>query len=262
MPFTQPQSCRLSVERRVVGEGMAYIKRYAWYAVVALICGGWLCMSSPVSAEWFGDLYGGVAFPENVTAQFDQSLPAPAKATRTYAVGNSPTFGVRAGYWFGKPYREEIVWPFSSHFGIAGDLSWFQRKAEGAKLDVIPISVLLMLRVPLFRSDEFPAGKLQPYAGIGPSLFVAQASLDSPTPDMNSIDHGRTDFGFDVRAGLAWQVHERVAFFTEYRFTDVEFHFRGTTCLKPEGCVSRTMTTTDETKVSLITHHVLFGIRF
>src|SRR5574340_439134 len=119
MPFTQPQSCRLSVERRVVGEGMAYIKRYAWYAVVALICGGWLCMSSPVSAEWFGDLYGGVAFPENVTAQFDQSLPAPAKATRTYAVGNSPTFGVRAGYWFGKPYREEIVWPFSSHFGLA-----------------------------------------------------------------------------------------------------------------------------------------------
>lgn len=63
MPFAQPQGCRLSVERRVVGEGMAYIKRYACYVVVALICGGWLCMPSPVSGEWFGDLYGGVAFP-------------------------------------------------------------------------------------------------------------------------------------------------------------------------------------------------------
>lgn len=232
---------------------MTGAKRCVACVALASMCGGLLCIPSFASGEWFGDLYGGVALPESVTAQFDQRLPTLAKAARTYDVGSSATFGIRAGKWLG---------PIGSFLGVAGDISYFQRKAEGAKLDVVPISVLLMFRVPLHRSDEFPTGKIQPYVGIGPSFVVAQASLDSPTPDINSVHHGRTDFGFDVRAGMAWQVHKSFAFFTEYRFTDVELHFRGSTCTRPEGCVSRTRTTTDETKIALTTHHILFGVRF
>ncbi|MGC3973436.1 MAG: outer membrane beta-barrel protein [Nitrospira sp.] len=241
---------------------MIEAKRSAAYVIIALMCGGSLCMPSPASGEWFGDLYGGVAFPQNITAQFDQSFPQPAKAARTYHMDSSPAFGIRVGKWLGKPHGD-IQWPLGSFVGVAGDVSYFQRKAEGAKFDVVPISVLLMLRIPLYRSDDFPAGRIQPYLGIGPSMFAAQSSVDSPAPNINPVHHGRTDFGFDVRAGLAWQVHKYVAFFTEYRFTDVELHFRGDTCTRPEGCgtaISRT--TTDETKVSLMTHHILFGLRF
>jgi len=240
---------------------MDHLAQCAKRLILAGSCIAFIGLPAGARAEWFGDLYGGVALPESVTAQFDQTLPSQARAARTYDVGSSPTFGIRAGYWLGKPYRD-VQWPVSSFVGIAGDVSYFQRKADGAKFDVVPISVLLMLRLPLYRSDEFPTGKLQPYLGIGPSLFVAQASLDAPSPDINSVHHGRTDFGFDVRAGLAWQVHKSFAFFTEYRFTDVELHFRGSTCLKPEGCVARTRETTDETKVLLTTHHILLGVRF
>lgn len=80
--------------------------------------------------------------------------------------------------------------------------------------------MLFMFRVPLFKSGEVPAGRIQPYAGIGPSLFFAQASLDSPAQGINGVDTFEAAIGFDARAGLAWQVHSNFKMFAEYRFTN------------------------------------------
>jgi opacity protein-like surface antigen len=126
---------------------------------------------------------------------------------------------------------------------------------------VVPISALLMLRSPFLKSDEFPKGQLQPYVGIGPSFFVANGSLDSPSPGIDAVHQGRTDFGFDVRAGLAWQINKNFAIFSEYRFTDVNLRFLHRECFAV-SCGPLDTDIVSETRVSLVTHHVLVGVRF
>ena len=214
----------------------------------------------PAPAEWFGDVYGGIALPESTTAQFDQRLPSSLKTATKLDLDASPTGGVRGGYWFGKP---SVVsnWFGSPLVGLAGDVSYFQRNALGAKLDVVPLSLLLMLRLPLLKSDAFPRGQLQPYMGIGPSFFVAQAELDSPAPGIDAVHRGRTDFGFDVRAGFMWQVHKRVALFLEYRFTDVTLRMLDRQCFQ-SFCGPLQTEIVSETRVKLATNHLLIGIRF
>jgi hypothetical protein len=51
---------------------------------------------------------------------------------------------------------------------LTTDLSYFKAEEEKAKFDVVPLPLLLMLRRPLFKSENFPKGKLQSYAGVGP----------------------------------------------------------------------------------------------
>jgi opacity protein-like surface antigen len=218
--------------------------------VVAWICSGCLFAPALVFAEWFGDLYGGVAFPETTTATFDQRLPTPANATTTLSIGASPTAGIRVGKWLDIPY-----------VGFALDVSYFQRRVQGARIDVVPISALLMLRSPLLTSEEFPKGQLQPYVAIGPSLFAANGSIDSPAPGIDAVNEGRTDFGFDVRAGVAWQINKYVAMFSEYRFTDVSLRFLHRECFKA-SCGPLETDIVSETRVPLATHHLLMGVRF
>lgn len=212
------------------------------------------------SAEWFGDIYGGLAFPERTTARFDQRIPSSAKATTNLELDASPTGGLRVGYWLEKPSGDS-QWFRWSMLGVAGDVSYFRREAQEAKLDVVPISLLLMLRTPLLKSDAFPRGQLQPYMGIGPSFFVAQATIDSPAPDINAVHQGRTDFGFDARAGFMWQIHKLVGMFFEYRFTDVDFRMLDRQCFS-SFCAPLQTEIVSDTRVRLATHHMLVGLRF
>lgn len=216
-------------------------------------CGVFGCLillPTVASGEWFADLYGGWAFGENSQAVFQQFEPTSISATRQLQFDASPTFGIRGGYWSGN----------LPSLGLAVDLSYFERKAEGAKLQVIPVSALFLLRWPLFTSDEFPRGKLQPYIGAGPTLFFSDASIDAPPP-LADLGKAHNEFGFDIRAGVAWQVHKAFAILTEYRFTDVTFHYRGTRCTE-SVCTTATTVTTSTTDVPLMTHHILVGIRF
>lgn len=71
------------------------------------------------SAEWFGGVYGGIAFSESTTVQFDQRIHSSAKATKKLDLAASPTGGVRVGYWFGNPSGES-KWFRSSIMGLRG----------------------------------------------------------------------------------------------------------------------------------------------
>ena len=202
----------------------------------------------------------GIAFPESITAQFDQQLPSSVKATTKLDLDASPTGGVRGGYWFGLASGYSN-WFGSSIVGVVGDVSYFQRKGPGAQLDVVPLSLLLMLRLPLLKSDAFPRGQFQPYVGIDPSFFVAQAELDSPAPGINAVHRGRNDFGSDVRAGFLWQIHRSVAIFTKYRVTDVNLRMLDRQRFTSSCSLLRTEIVS-ETRVKLATHHLLIGVRF
>jgi len=194
------------------------------------------------SAEWFVDLYGGWTFGENRPVIFEQFEPTSISATKQLQFDASPTIGIRGGYWSRN----------LASLGLAVDLSYFERKAEEAKLQVTHCSALLMLRWPLFVNDEFPRGKLQPSIGAGPALFFSHASIDAPT-SLADLNKSSDELGFDLRAGLAWQVHKAFAVSSEYRFTDVTSNYRSTRCTE-SVCTTASTVTTSLTKVPLITH--------
>jgi hypothetical protein len=202
------------------------------------------------SGEWFADLYGGYAMGENRSVAFEQFEPTSISATRQLQFDASPTVGIRGGYW-----SKNL--PL---LGLAGDLSYFGRKAEEAELQVIPFSVLLMLRWPLLVSDEFPRGTLQPYIGFGPALFFSHASIGAPPP-LPDLNKNTNELGLDFRIGLAWQTHKAFAMFSEYRFSDVTFDYRGIRCTE-SVCTTANTLTTSVTSVPMTTHHFLIGIRF
>jgi hypothetical protein len=152
----------------------------------------------PASAEWFLDVYGGESTTRdaNVNAEVTHySIFGSSSQSHTEKVDldSSFTMGGRLGYWF-----EKLPW-----LGVSLDLSYFKAEGEKAEFDVVPLSLLLMLRWPLFKSENFPKGKLQPYAGVGPGFCFTDSRVNFRPTLQDRVSGPSGEIGFDVRAGLA-----------------------------------------------------------
>lgn len=184
-------------------------------------------------AEGFVDLRIGGAFTEDGDVEVDPTGSGPSFEYST-EFEDSPTGGVRGGYWF-----DPLPW-----LGVAGDVSYFAPDDDrfgDPEIDVIPISPLLMLRAPLVTDEEFPNGRVQPFMGIGPGIFVSIVDFDTAGDDET------VQVGLDAHAGLNFQLTPLVSLFAQYRYTYVEpeFEIQGAD-IEPE----------------LSTHHVGFGAGF
>jgi opacity protein-like surface antigen len=202
-------------------------------------------------AEGFIDIYGGWASTRD--ADVDVSISSSGLGfvstesdTEKVDFGSSYTLGARVGYWFEKlPY-----------VGIAGDLSYFRAEDKTTEIHVVPISLLLMLRYPLFKSEKFPNGRIQPYAGIGPGFFLSVSDVDFRPTLPKTLSGTSFDVGLDLRAGIAWQFHKHLALFGEYRYTDFSIDLEQTDILYGLAGTKETM------KTQLSTNHFLIGISY
>jgi opacity protein-like surface antigen len=201
--------------------------------VLVLTSIAWIALSSPSTAraEGFVDLRVGGAFTEDGDVELsagNASISIPTEYE------DSVTGGIRGGYWF-----DALPW-----LGLAADVSYFAPDDDtpgGPEYDVIPVSPLLMGRVPIATSEEYPYGRVQPFIGIGPGIFISLADFDT------AGDDDTVDVGADLHAGVNVQVTRMVSVFAEYRFTYVEpeFEVQGVD-IEPE----------------LSTHHVGVGVGF
>ena len=197
-----------------------------------------VALSTPIAAraEGFVDLRSGGSFTDDGDAS--------ASAFGTTIVSgdidfeDSLTGGVRAGYWL-----DAVPW-----VGAAADVSYFAPDDDDGEgeFDVIPISPLLMLRVPLVISDEHPNGRVRPFAAIGPGIFVSIADIDAL-----GFSDTTAEVGVDARAGLTLQVSSAVAVFLEYRYTWFETEFEDDVGSVPL-----------DLEVEFSTHHVGAGLDF
>src|SRR5258705_8927039 len=136
---------------------------------------------APARAEGFFDLYFGAAFPQDshVSARSDDPFwnaprtdtPPGVQYTSDVEWETSPSVGLRGGYWF---EFEEFL---PSFLGIGLDLSYYRAFEDHnfAPLDVwaMPMTPLLMLRLPLGYSGRFPGGRVQPYVAAGPGFTLS-----------------------------------------------------------------------------------------
>lgn len=236
------------IHRKVV---TVLLSALVWFAVVP----------SPVSAEWFADLFVGPAF----TLRNDVRETPAGLNIRLKDVGfdNSTSFGGRLGYWFeSTPY---LGFGFDvSHFRpdigkqtvtdcIVQFPPCFSLPLAHVDLAVTGISFDAHLRLPLLTSKEFPQGQLQPYATIGPTIFLSRININDAfnfSPPKHT--DGDASVGVKAGAGVAWQFHQYVALFAEYRFT----HFR------PEFVIRDDFVGRTPIKTNIDTHAAIFGVSF
>ena len=211
------------------------------------------------TAQGYLDVYGGAAFTN------DDELVTRISGTSLHDdVEYNPTaqIGIRGGLWF-----PDLPW-----LGIASDLSYLEvdgpssgvdhtvdgvsvRTAENVDIDLFPISILLMLRTKLVMIPFSSRLGLQPYAGVGPGLFVSWIHDDAYVIGIDgeeeSIDEVSYEIGLDTRAGIRLHITSSISLFTEYRFTYYEPEIDETV-----------LDTTVDVESQLRTHGVIAGVGF
>ena len=173
----------------------------------------------------------------------------------------SAEVGIRGGLWF-----PDLPW-----LGFASDFSYFEldgpsagvehtiggtpiRTRDDVDIDLIPISILLMLRTKLFTAPFGPPLGVQPYVGLGPGLFVSWVD-DALTIGIGGIEESvedtSLDIGLDTRAGLRFHLTHSFALFVEYRFTYYEPDF-------DDDLFGDSI----EIESEIATHHAIGGLEF
>jgi hypothetical protein len=165
-------------------------------------------LARPAGAEWFIDLYGGGAFTEDV----DVTIRNDVRVDDQVKLDDELTGGGRVGFWL-----TGVRW-----LGVALDVSYFAPSGKSdrveTRLEVVPITPLVMFRFPLATTPQFPYGRVQPYLGAGVGFFVTQVKVDAPALGERRSD-SQVEVGGDGRAGIAFMITPGIGLFTEGRYT-------------------------------------------
>ena len=176
---------------------------------------------------WYVGAYTGVSFIptsdwhyKTPDSQFNAQTPYPTTA-KDIAMGTSPVFGLKLGYYFHK----------APHFGMEGDFFYSQPSIREQTVtlttpfppnNAIPgnkaifphqtvnqwtLAYHFMGRLGFLKDDEVPFGRIQPYVGIGPGFTVIYGKWDSAK-----------NFGIDGVAGVRYMLRKDLSVFTEFKY--------------------------------------------
>ena len=232
-------------------------------AAVMLVAMAGLVLSARVgSAEWFADLYAGVS----LTQSHDVNIHDPIVGQGVYKDTDFSTnlsYGVRIGRYFDSiPFLGLAL----DYFTFSPNIAPQGTKREGCMLvtgcgtfeghtgridiDVRAVSLDLMLRLPLLKSDKAPNGLVQPYLSLGAPLFITTVTPRTSLQFRNQHDETSVSVGGKGAAGVAVQIFSNLNLFGEYRFTHTN------TDVDLESAVVRTASF----ETTLNTHSFLMGI--
>jgi len=202
------------------------------YAIV--MCLVVLTTAAPASAEWFADAYVGRTFTLNddVTvhsppglsvyrdAEFDQSWVLGGRFGRYLDAAPFLGLAIDASTFFPSigPQQLKIDGCVPS-----GGCSGGQGGTTGRiDVDVIAVSLDVLLRLQLLKSQDAPWGRLQPYITAGVPFF--QTTVTPRTTAQFRNQDGDSDYsvGYKAGAGIAYQVAPSLMLFAEYRYTHTE----------------------------------------
>src|SRR3989304_8824271 len=175
--------------------------------------------ANSVSAEPWIDLFVGAAIPRDRDIE-DKSSLGVTFSVRDVEFDRSVSFGGRLGWWTNSlPWLGLAVDAF--HF--SPDVNRQTRTAtilgqaltggvEAIDIGVTVIGLNLMARAPLSVSSEFKNGRVQPYVGAGPAVFITNVN-DKGNFNPSDQDERDTSIGLDAKAGLKIFLNKTVAVF-------------------------------------------------
>lgn len=189
-----------------------------------------LLITTDVRAEFMAEFYGGEGFTGTHNAQVN--LPNAEITGTHYALkfDSADTFGGRASYWFNDFQYLGLGVDISHVFGpdqkeqvsltklcVAGfGCSVSPETIKKLSNTVTAIGFDAMLRYPLFASETFHKGRLQPYVDIGPTIFITTIKdTGNFTPKDQSCKFKST--GLTTGAGVRLFLTQSIGVFIEYR---------------------------------------------
>ena len=192
----------------------------------------------PCAAEWFGDVYVGVSLADKQDIKA-VSTEAGHANYRDVEFDKGLAYGLRFGRYFDSL-------PF---LGIGVDYFNFSPNinAQDVRVDGCPfartcvqntkisfgsydvnsqaISADLFLRLPLFRSDAAPGGRVQPYVMGGVPIFITSFTPRNTHLFRNADGDTDYNWGYKAGAGVAVYVVRNLVVFGEYRYTHSDHEF-------------------------------------
>ena len=228
-----------------------------------------LCLmltASPASAEWFADAYAGYSLTTNndVTVHTPAGLSIYRDVEFDRALDRSLIYGARFGRYFDRaPFLglgvdlftfTPTIGPQQLHIDgcvPSGGCSGGQGGTGRISVDTVGLSLDLMLRLPLLKTDKAPWGALQPYISAGVPVFKTTVTPRTTAQFRNQ--DGDTDFsvGYKLGGGLAFQVAPNLMVFAEYRF----IHSEASVELRDSATLRRT-----PVRLDLDTHAAILGL--
>lgn len=194
-----------------------------------------LISSTQVNAEWIAELYGGEGFTQKHNAHVNLPNAGITGTHHALQFDSAATIGGRAMYWintlpylglgldashfFGPDQKKQIS---LTQLCIAGfGCSTSPETIKKFNNNVTVIGVDAMLRYPLFVSDKFTTGRLQPYLSVGPAVFISTLKdTDNFIPAGQSSTY--TSLGVKAGAGLMLFFTKSFGAFIEYRDTSFQ----------------------------------------
>ena len=188
-----------------------------------------LCWVPGVWAEPYIAAYAGYSLLSNTDLKIESVsiLPAQFQARGirfSTNVDNSAVFGGKIGYWFDffpLVGTELDIYAFSPDISSPPQTAGTVRltKSNNFDVSVTALSFNLMGRYPLLKSPDLPRGRVQPYIGIGPGLFITSIKDLEPDPNDNIGSKTLTFGGFQIIGGLKFFLLKNLSLFAEYKFS-------------------------------------------
>ena len=186
----------------------------------------------PLQVDPYIALFGGVTLPSRTDTKIESSEFNQHVTVFDQTFASSRSLGGKVGVWVPAFRRATRL-----DYGLELDVTNYQPDVKAGRFRAsgtvsgIPvigasmssnlnvnstiIAANLLLRLPLYVSEEFPHGRLYPYLGGGPGF------------QNSTFDGGRanSDFAIQAVAGLHVFLAKRVSLFGEYKFTHVDQTF-------------------------------------
>lgn len=185
-----------------------HIGRLQLLAAIAFLAGA-ASFAPAVAQEYFSEIHGAPSLTEADAIEIEPPVPfnLPEPANRDAVHGSALTANGRVGMWF------------NDWGGFSLDGTLLQSDEYGPNNGVLSATPLLLLRIRMLKSGSVPDGRLQPYLGIGPGLFLTDQKTNFRRDINRRIDTAQMAIGVDFRTGMRWQLGSKLRLFGEYRMT-------------------------------------------
>lgn len=188
-------------------------------------------------AEFYLGGYLGPNFVANTDVDFEFGHNVDAeRVAKNVSVSPAIIFGGKIGYWFTREGASGFQFPaWMKYLGFELDLSYHELNWPNQNVQVSPLSnkfnlqkdglaftsaFMFMGRYGFLPDSQAPFGRLQPYVGIGPIIFVNKVKVNLGR-DFRTTD---ADLGFGVETGLRYMVLKHVSVFSAFRYRYARSH--------------------------------------
>jgi len=148
-------------------------------------------------------------------------------------------YGIRGIHWLDS----------DPNLGIGLGLAAFQAETADISTQVVPLSIMAAYR---WKLDPFRL-----YAGTGASLVYYTLDTQYQAALGEAFSESNFDSGWEIFAGISWQLNENISWFFEYKHTDIDITSERRAIYLPPLAYG---TVTEKLDGKLKSNHLMLGI--